>query len=206
MLLLIKNNKIMKSKTLRSLNQRIILGLIALSTFAFASCSRSLTSLQNTKKLQNEQVLINPSVGNAEKQIAVAQQAEKPATAIAQQPKKLAGALINTNLPNLKTKKSDKLALHPLLIKNMILNKVEKQVAAITFAKNSRAITSINNTSGSEFEGSIRRAIICFVIAVVFFLVGDLFFWHIGYVFYVIGTIFLIVGIIYLLFWLLREM
>jgi len=161
--------------------------------------------MQSSKKMQNQQVLINPSMANAEKQIAVEPQAEKPATVTAQQPKKLVGGLIKTHSSGLKTRSFAKLALNPILIKNVILNKVEKQVAVVTASKN-RALTSYKHTSGSEFEGSIRRAIICLVIALIFYLIAAFLPWPADVVLNLIGTIFLIVGIIYLLFWLLRDM
>jgi hypothetical protein len=198
----------MKSRILQKINRNGLLGLIALSTFAFASCSRSLTSLQNSKKMQNQEVLVNPAASH-EKQIAAVPQVESPAIEIAPRvdgkslPTESSKPIVSDRLAKRHSSFASKLAP----VKNQVLSLVKTQSAAINkITKTVGATTAHKQTKDLMEGGMIRRAIICFIIALIFYLIGFLVFWPLSEVFYIIATVFFVIGVIYLLFGLLRAM
>ena len=198
----------MKSKILQKINRNALLGLIAIATFAFASCSRSLTSLQNSKKMQNQEVLVNPSVKH-EKQIAAIPQVEsatpeiaiqgnaKPIPLVARKP------VINDKLAKSYALVASKLAP----VKNQVISIFKTQTATINnFTKTSSIAAGHKQTKIATEFGMIRRAIFCFIIALIFYIIAFVLFWPASELFYIIASIFFVVGIIYLLFGLLRAM
>ncbi len=196
----------MKSRILQKINRNTVLGLIALSTFAFTSCSRSIASLQNTKKMQNEEVLVNPTQKH-ETQIAVTPQLQNDQTAIIPLSNTgLAGSTIQKSNRNIAVdRKPSALATKMAVVKTQVLNKVENQVAGIQHLTKSTTIASYNH--GHDFGfGMVHRGIVLIIVGLILIVLAVLLPWPLSEVFYIIGAIFLIVGILDLLFGLLRSM
>jgi len=204
-LLIIKNNNNMNPRILQKISRNGLLSLIAISTLAFASCSRSLTSLQNSKKMQNQEVLVSPTLKH-EKQIVVVPQIQNPESEIIPQTNPgLAIAPAQKSMRNVSTvSKTSVLVSKIASVKTQVLNKVENQVTDFqNLTKNSK-VASYKHQSDFGF-GMVHRGIVLIIIGVILIVLAVLLPWPLGELFYIIGAIFLIVGILDLLFGLLRS-
>ena len=195
----------MNPRILQKISRNGLLSLIAISTLAFASCSRSLTSLQNSKKMQNQEVLVSPTLKH-EKQIVVVPQIQNPESEIIPQTNPgLAIAPAQKSMRNVSTvSKTSVLVSKIASVKTQVLNKVENQVTDFqNLTKNSK-VASYKHQSDFGF-GMVHRGIVLIIIGVILIVLAVLLPWPLGELFYIIGAIFLIVGILDLLFGLLRS-
>jgi len=197
----------MTIKNLHPTSQKLLLGVTLFSAILFTSCSRTLTSMSNTDKLQNQQELFKPSKATnlplattvpekqTEQKDSKSTVAYVPETVKKQEFRKWADS--KTKIVFTKTK----------LVKTLITTNVDKTVASIQGVDKNKNTMSANH-SAHPMRDLIRTGIMCLIISLVLYLLAYLLFFAdpISWLFYVLATIFFVAGILFLLFGLLRMM
>jgi len=198
----------MKIRNLRHLNLSMALVAIVGISSLFTSCSRQMSSIQNSGKLQYQQALnhTNPAT-DAQKlsqtKLVALPDIATPALTCENTPvnNQTATASAKPAAKAAVTTKTNHFLAKSKIIKQDIFKTIDKQVAsASTTFKN-------NNILGHkhfEHASSFHRAFYFIILGLIFCLIGAFLPWIIGGLFELIGAIFIIFGLLYLIFDLAR--
>ncbi len=199
---------IMIIRNLQSIERNIVLGMTLITAVVFTSCSRTLTSLRSSEKLQNQQVLLTkPSEVTVPQTAVVFPKEQSPSVLQKADKVELVQAAKKHKFSMWANSQSHFIIQKSTLVKNTIVKTVDNQMASVkSMSKNNNQMS--DNHSAQPMRDLIRTGIMCIVIALVLYLIAWLLFFAdpISTLFYVLATIFLVVGILFLLFGLLRMM
>jgi len=197
----------MKIRKLHFFQRNIQLALSLIILVAFASCSRSVTSLRSSDKLQNQQALTKPSQ-TAIPQTAIVPPKLQPAADLQKDAKaEVAQTTEKHKFSKWSNANAKFIFQKSALVKNTVIKTVDNQMASIkSLTKNNRQMS--DNHSAQPTRDMIRTGIMCIIISLILYLIAWLLFFAdpISTLFYVLASIFLVVGIIFLLFGLLGMM
>ncbi len=195
----------MTIKNLHPTQQNFLLGLTLCTAMLFTSCSRSLTSMNNTSKLQNQQVLAKPS---HETSLATAYQKEKGIDVSTDKAIPLSAQSIDITPAQMGKKENSgtlagnahKYIHHASLVKNLIVNKIDHQIASIQAMPKNSSVMSAKNTAQPE-RNMVWTGFYFLIISLVFFILSllpviGIVFWYIAIVFLVVGLLFLLLGLL----------